>query len=131
MRKIVVFISKVNVLILLLSLSSCYYDEEIVIPEEVLEPVEDVSFANEIQPIFNEFCVACHPTVAAPDLTEGNSFNAITITDPNLVIPNDADGSELYQRLIGIGDLMPPSGSLSDADINLVKSWIEQGAKNN
>ncbi len=130
MKKILILISKATVLILLLSLSSCYYDEEVVIPEVVLDPVEDVSFANEIQPIFTEFCAACHPGVAPPDLTEGNSYAAIINGD---IVPNDLIASLLYQTLITTdsNELMPPGGALSNEDINLVKSWIEQGALDN
>jgi len=130
MKKILLLISKATVLILLLSLSSCYYDEEVVIPEVVLDPIEDVSFANEIQPIFTEFCAACHPNAAPPDLTAGNSYAAIINGD---IVPFDLNASSLYQTLIttDASELMPPSGSLSDEDINLVKSWIEQGALDN
>ncbi len=129
MKKILIFISKATVLILLLSLSSCYYDEEVVIPEVVLDPVEDVLFATDIQPIFTRECAFCHPP-SLPDLTEGNSYAAIINGD---IVPNDVDASLLYQTLItdNASELMPPGEALSDEDINLVKSWIEQGAKNN
>lgn len=128
MRNITRILGVTASLILMLSLSSCYYDDII---EEVIPPNTDISFANDIQPIFNANCVACHNGSLKPNLSEGNSYTSITVTNPEHIVPNDADGSVLYQRLIGIGNLMPPSGSLSNKNISLVKNWINQGAQNN
>ena len=46
------------------------------------------------------------------------------------VIPGDATNSLLAQRIQGIGKLMPPSGSLSPAEIQAILDWIAAGAKN-
>ena len=131
MKKILKLLSKAAVITLLLSLSSCYYDE---IVEEVIPDIpeeEVVSFAIDIQPIFTTSCASCHPTIAPPDLTLGKSYNSI-ITG-NYVIPNDIDASILYQTLIttNSGELMPPAGALPASQINLVKTWIERGALDN
>ena len=128
MKKIIRKLGVAASLILMVSLSSCYYNDVL---EDITPPNNDVSFATDIQPIFNAECASCHNGSLDPDLSEGNSYIFITVTDPDQVVPNDADGSELYQRLIGIGNIMPPSGALSNTDINLVKDWINQGAKNN
>lgn len=130
MKKILKLLSKAAVITLLLSLSSCYYDEivEEVIPEIPEEEV--VSFAIDIQPIFTTSCASCHPTIAPPDLTAGNSYSSII---NSYVIPNDIDASILYQTLIttNSGELMPPAGALPASQINLVKTWIERGALDN
>jgi len=129
MKKLTRIIGAISSLVLMLSLSGCYYNDVV---EESIPPTNDVSFANDIQPIFNQSCVACHNGTLDPDLREGKSYTFLTITDPEMVVPFDSDGSELYQRLNGIGgDIMPPSGSLSNADISLVRDWIDQGALNN
>ena len=63
MKKILNLISKVAVVILMLSLSSCYYDEEIVLPEVKLDDDVEISFKNDIEPLFSqqgEDCTACH-----------------------------------------------------------------------
>lgn len=125
MIKIVHLIRRVALFSFILALSGCYYDkiEEGTIPQQV-------SFTTDIQPIFNTNCTSCHPTlVSPPDLSSGNSYNSITNGD--YIIGNDLDGSTLYQRLLGNPSIMPPSGSLSASEINLVKNWIEQGALNN
>lgn len=127
MNKILKLISKAAVLVLLLSLTGCYYDEVL---EEISVPVPtEISFANDIQPIFTESCVQCHPAFSAPDLTVGNSYAAIT--NGTYIVPNDVAGSLLYQRMIDNANPMPPNGKLATAKLNLVKAWIEKGALNN
>ena len=128
MKKLIRILGVAISIILMLFISSCYYDEVV---EEVIPPNNEVFFATDIQPIFTAHCIACHNGGLDPDLREGTSYNFITVTDPNQVVPNDADGSELYQRLIGVGNIMPPAGALSNADIALVETWINQGALDN
>jgi|SRR5665811_1240468 len=125
MNKILKLISKVVLTMLMLFLSGCFYDEDLAEASP-----DNVSFELDIQPIFTSHCTSCHPTlVSSPDLTVGNSYNSIT--NGVYIIANDLDASVLYQRLLGNPSIMPPSGSLPASEINLVKSWIEQGALNN
>lgn len=120
---------KKDFLILLIAFSpflfySCYYDN----PPE-LPPPKNVSFQNDIQPIFDQSCISCHNGSLVPDLTASNSYNSLFSN--NLVIPRDADGSELYKRFIGVGPLMPPGSSLPQSKIDLIEQWINQGALDN
>ena len=113
-------------MILMLSYS-CYYD---VISDDIQDPEGTISFSADIQPIFDSQCISCHPSISPnPDLTEGNAHNSIT--EGNYVIPGEPENSLLYERLLGNPGIMPPSGSLPDADIALIRVWIEQGALNN
>jgi cytochrome c551/c552 len=51
-----------------------------------------------------------------------------------VVIPKDAAGSLLAQKLLGTqasGTIMPPGGKLSDAEIQLILDWIMAGAPEN
>ena len=114
-----------------LLLNSCYYDsfpEAGDLPPEP-EP-EDVSYSEQIQPLLNDDCVVCHPSLAPPDLTPDNSWSSLV--NGGYVIPGDANNSDLYKSLLGIDgvSLMPPNG-WPDAPIELVRIWIEEGAKNN
>jgi hypothetical protein len=129
MKKILNLISKATVVILMFSLSSCYYDEVI---DEVIadDPVDEViSFSTDIQPIFTASCASCHPSFAPPDLTAGNSYSAIT--DGTYIVPEDLDASLLYQTLLWEVSPMPISEQLPASETNLVKLWIEQGALDN
>ena len=110
------------------------------------EPTTDPSLATDIQPIFNKSCAFanCHDASAAAglDLSNGkahaNLVNVASTNDPAKVrvIPNDADSSYLYFKIIGNpgdGTLRMPIGGnpLPDNEIQLLKNWIDAGAKNN
>lgn len=111
---------------MLVFLTSCYFDEM----EEALPPEGVISYSVDIQPIFSNNCTSCHPgQVANFDLTEGNSYDVLT--NGVYIIPNDPEGSLLYQRLLGNPTVMPPSGSLQATELLLIQTWIEQGAANN
>lgn len=53
--------------------------------------------------------------------------------DAILVLPGDPDGSYLLAKMTeasGIdGDVMPPSGAMSDDRIDMVRDWIAAGAQ--
>jgi len=130
MKKILNLTGKLAVLMLMLSLTGCYYDEVIEIAP--LPPGTEVSFADDIQPIFNQNCIACHGGSIEPDLREGSAFASLMGLPEGSIVPGDADGSELVEMLNGGGDNpMPPSGPIPAAQINLIKSWIDNGALNN
>jgi hypothetical protein len=51
-----------------------------------------------------------------------------------VVVPFDSDGSIMIQKMRNVqtcGDRMPLGGSISEARIQVVEEWIEQGALNN
>jgi hypothetical protein len=100
-------------------------------------PAATVSFATQIQPIFNANCVtACHSPGGISsfmNLTAGNSFAALVQSVPPRVIAGSSATSLLYQRVTGAAlPQMPLGGTpLSAADQTLIKNWIDQGAANN
>lgn len=109
-------------------LTSCYYDEMIKIDKPV--EVGEVSFENDIVPIFNASCntSGCHNGSVAPNLLPANAYSALTNGD--YVNTSNPEDSELYQWMKGNRGLpMPLSGS--DATYNAkVLAWIKQGALN-
>jgi hypothetical protein len=111
---------------------SCYYDQEIVLPE-VPDIPDDVtiSFTADIEPLFSQSgkdCTACHNgNIATPVLRAGNAYNQII----PLVIPGDALGSEFYQKLPGNGHPFDVGFVLDADEIVLIKGWIDRGAENN
>lgn len=119
-----------------LSIYSCEKDSGpyIVNPPTVATPVL-VSYINEIQPIFNDYCITCHDefhpslnlkTCCSWDqlLNSGASAPYVdTITPIN---------SLLHQRITGtVAPQMPFGTPLSTSDIDLILKWIEEGARNN
>lgn len=106
-------------------------------------PTANVSFSSSIQPIFTSFCISCHPTNGQASflpLTSNVSYiNLVNKTSTQsgggtLVIPGNSADSILYKRVSGnsVGDQMPKGGPfLSTTDQNLIKTWIDEGAKDN
>lgn len=121
-------ISYLPVVVMLLFLQSCYYEE---LPSDEGPLPTNISYSQDVQGIFNLHCVSCHNGGAIPlNLTSGNSFNELI--NGGYVIPSNANSSNLVQSLRGDGQaLMPPNGSISNTDINKVIQWINEGALNN
>ena len=94
--------------------------------------------------VFDASCIGHHgdhATEAELDLTAGQSYsNLVNVPSIqvalDLVEPNDAENSYLIHKLDGragmVGDRMPVGGPfLSQADIDVIKQWINAGAQNN
>ncbi len=101
-----------------------------------------VSFANQIQPIFNNFgCTNCHGSSGNLSLAENQSHGNLVnknaeadCTSLKRVLPGKADSSVLFKRVSSsdCGAQMPKGlAPLSPANINLIRDWINQGAPNN
>jgi hypothetical protein len=111
-----------------LVMNSCYYDEiqEAIIPELPTDPEDpnfvEIKFGADIQPIFTESCIQCHNASRNPDLRAGFAYSSLV---PEYVIADDADASQLYNKLAG------GHQNLAQTKITLIKTWINQGAKNN
>lgn len=110
-----------------LLLESCYYDT---FPEDTTPPPEEVSYQQDVQPIWDAACVSCHGNIP-PNLESGSSYN--NLINGGYVVAGNAEESTLYHSLLGIEgvSLMPPAGKLPDSQINIVKKWIDDGAENN
>jgi hypothetical protein len=112
-------------------------------------PGATVSFAGEVQPIFNQLCAGCHVTGGLADLTgiavklvDGQSFDML-VNQPStqnagltLVIPGDSAGSLLFQKVSSnappVGATMPLLGRrLTSAELATLRDWIDQGALDN
>jgi mono/diheme cytochrome c family protein len=90
---------------------------------------ETVSFGLHVAPILVEHCARCHMV----DNPRGNFFQATFESflrggDSGAPIkPGDAEASVLFGR-ISAGE-MPPNGRLPKDAIELIRKWIEEGAK--
>jgi len=105
-------------------------------------PPFTVSYATQIQPIFNSRCVSCHALNGdgGLDLRAGFSYgNLVSVISPiygvERVSPGNPDGSVLYGKITSnpvFGARMPPTGGLLTAAQRLqVRTWILEGAANN
>lgn len=110
------------------------------------EAAEPVAY-QQVQAVWEEYgCTGCHPGVnSSLDLSENRSYADLVgiaaLEDPSLtrVVAGDPERSFLYLKLGGappiadvpaIGTRMPPRAPPIEADdLQLVRDWIEQGAK--
>jgi hypothetical protein len=104
-------------------------------------PDKAVSFKSDIQPIFYDYCLNCHMPegkgYAASGLDLRTYESLMKGTKYGAVIkPGDSFTSAL---VVGIEGRASPAlrmpwgmnGTLSKTNINLIKKWIDQGARNN
>ena len=95
------------------------------------QPAKKVSFSKDIAPLLTQRCMECHgrdPLMANLDLRTREGALKGAKHGP-VIVPGDAAASHLYRRLIGQETPpMPLGGRLSDAEIALVKEWIDSGA---
>ena len=130
--------NKVLYLILLISSAFIYIgcDDTITVQDVDNREIPDsnVSFSKDIAPIFELKCVSCHGNGrldAGLDLTVVSHF-----VDGRIVVPTEPDNSVLVwtiEWLPGFPAMPPPSFSipLTAVQIKGVKTWIDEGAKNN
>ncbi len=103
---------------------------------EDAKPAEKVTFDDHILPIFREKCGTCHnANDKKGDLVLDNYSAAMRGGGSGEVIKTDgdADGSTLYKVIAHIEEpFMPPAQpKMPDAQIALIKKWIEGGALEN
>jgi hypothetical protein len=93
---------------------------------------QQTDFARDVQPIFERSCSRCHGAAQQSGQLRLDSKESVLHggASHGVVKPGDAENSTLYQRVAGIGPeaRMPLGSELPDAEIALLKRWIEQGA---
>lgn len=96
---------------------------------------DTVYFKNTIQPLLSASCAysGCHDAGAHESGVILDSYQNIMNTAD--VRPGNADGSDLYEVITENDEdkIMPrpPASPLTSTQINLIYTWIMQGAKNN
>lgn len=90
-----------------------------------------ISYQNTIQPLLENNCnfSGCHGNGSRAGKTELSCYDSTM----KIVAPFNATASLLYIALTKTDPIrvMPPAGKLHDYKIEEVRTWIEQGAKNN
>lgn len=91
----------------------------------------DVSFSNDVAPIFRADCAACHGSLGGWS-SESHEEAMTTGNNAPVVVPGDPEESLLVELLEDPGPrLMPPGGSLPADEIQLIIDWIAGGALDN
>jgi Protein of unknown function (DUF1553)/Protein of unknown function (DUF1549)/Planctomycete cytochrome C len=92
---------------------------------------ESIEFETQIRPIFREYCFDCH---GATDKHEGAldlrlvRFMMAGGESGSSIVPGKADESLLFQR-ISSGDMPPGEARMSPEKVELIRRWIDSGAK--
>ena len=102
---------------------------------------QPVSFSQDVKPILDKNCLACHQ--AGGQGLEASGLSMVSYEDlmrgtegGPMVIAGDVEGSNLLVLMEGRADpsISMPHGNLDpvpSADIAVMRNWSAQGAKNN
>ena len=104
-------------------------------PSNIVFPTNGVSYSKQVQPLFNQACnfSGCHDAGTHQSSLNLTSYGEAVLTIPGVVVAGKPDASTLVLRIQGsVGTRMPPgSYPLNTNQIDGIRTWINEGAKNN
>ncbi len=115
-----------------LFLSACH-DDGIRPGDEIIFPMKDVSFAAHVQPFFRLRCAnyGCHEDQTRAGNLSLTSYVALT-ERPGIVVAGNSDASFLMQKLDGrLPHPIEVPVIINQNQLSGIKTWIDEGAKNN
>ncbi|MEE8437550.1 MAG: c-type cytochrome domain-containing protein [Candidatus Neomarinimicrobiota bacterium] len=129
MQKICIF----PVLLFTLLVSNC---SDFGSREYEISPEDSISFKNNIKPVFLSNCIKCHGSSGGLNLSSYADLMAGNSNHGPVVFPGQGSESIIILKLRGeanFGDRMPkpPAPALTEATIDLIETWIDEGALNN
>ena len=91
---------------------------------------DSIYFEKDILPILLSNCAlsGCHNASSRQNGVVTDSYNKLVQTVG--IKPFEPAKSKLYLTITSKNNIMPPSGKMSDFNINLISKWISQGALN-
>jgi mono/diheme cytochrome c family protein len=109
---------------------------EAILPSEEASSKAAASYTADVQPIFAQYCFACHSGEGATKgvRLDGYEYALAGGGSGPVIIPGDPSGSELLKRITGDSvPRMPRNGPpfLTDQEIQIITSWIAAGAPDN
>lgn len=123
---------------ILLSSYACTYNKGEAVNPVCADVIEQVSFAEDIQPIFTTNCATagCHSGNTPEgnlNLEAGKSYAALSKPGAGYIDINTPNYSVLYSSLVSTSDPMPPAGQqpLSSCDLKRIEVWMKEGALDN
>lgn len=93
-----------------------------------------VNFDDNVKSVLRQRCASCHgPDSKKGDLDVTNFTSLMQGGSSGSVIePGDPDGSYLYNLVTHEDEpVMPPGGKIPDAELEIIRKWIELGALEN
>jgi ankyrin repeat protein len=94
------------------------------------QPPAKVDFARDVLPLLRQNCISCHGPAQQTNGLRLDRKSSVMKFGLRRVVPGNSENSFLYRRLIGTeyGMQMPPTGALRPEQIQIVKTWIDEGA---
>lgn len=102
------------------------------ISAQVSWAADEVDFARDVQPLLRAHCFECHgPEQQKNGFRLDRRKDAMRGGTRSMIGPGNSEASVMYLRLVSdkFGPQMPPTGPLDDDQIEIIKRWIDQGAK--
>jgi len=98
--------------------------------------IDTVSFKQDIIPILTANCAltGCHTTPDAQsglNLSASIAYSQLLNPSKGYVVAGNPLYSVMYAQITTATQIMPPTGKMDNCSINIIKIWIQQGAKNN
>ena len=91
-----------------------------------------IDFGRDVQPLFQAHCYECHgPKQQKNGFRLDRRRDALRGGTMTVIGPGNSAASRLYLKLVTdqYGPQMPPTGPLDPEQLNIIKFWIDQGAK--
>jgi mono/diheme cytochrome c family protein len=91
---------------------------------------EPPTFLDDVLPIFERSCNACHGSLGGWD---GTTYQAVLESGDHapVIIPGEPENSLLVQKMLGtqsVGGIMPPGGLLPESQVQVIIDWVANGA---
>ena len=101
------------------------------VPQVFSQTPAKVDFARDVQPIFRQNCIGCHGPNKQNNGLRVDRRSSVLKPGSRRVQPGSSENSFLLHRLTGseYGMQMPPTGPLRPEQIQIIKTWIDQGAE--
>ncbi len=113
-----------SIVVCCLVLSACY--SEIIETDELSEDTE-MSFSEDITPIFENSCISCHGSdYSSPVLTSEKAYESLT--SGGYIDTEDPESSVLVKQL---NSDHPYKGAITNKELQMIVLWIKQGANDN
>lgn len=95
---------------------------------------QQVNYEIQIAPVLKKYCAGCHNDVDREGEFSLESYSSMTkgVEDGPAFLAEDPDSSLIYRLVSGVAEpKMPPADepAPTDAEVALLRRWIEQGAK--
>lgn len=102
------------------------------VPAPAVAIVGDVSYANQIAPLFDDACVSCHGEETAEAGLRLDSYAAVMGgSEYGPVIEAGSPEGSLLLDMIAAGEMPQEADPMDEDDVELVRDWIAEGAEDN